>query len=70
MYGMPACVIPFPDAGKACSDKADCVGLCMAPDNASIGAFSSGACQTDLRDLYGCYNKIEAGVVAEGGCFD
>jgi len=70
MFGTPACVKPFQDAGRACSDKSDCLGLCKAPEDSSIGTRSSGTCQRDTHDIYGCYNKIERGVVVGGICLD
>ena len=70
MFGTPACVIPFPDAGKACSDKSECQGLCKAPDSALVGSSAIGTCQRDTHDMYGCYNKIERGLVVGGVCLD
>ncbi|RAN81692.1 hypothetical protein B5P43_08110 [Bacillus sp. SRB_336] len=70
MYGTPACVKPFQDAGKACSDKSECRGLCKASERSTVGSRSTGTCQRDTHDLYGCYNKIERGVVVEGLCVD
>ena len=70
MFGTPACVKPFPDSGKSCSDKSECQGLCKAPESAVIGSRSTGACQKDTHDVYGCYNKIERGKVVAGMCLD
>jgi len=70
MFATPACVTPFQDAGKACSDKSECQGLCKAPERTIVGAHSSGTCQKDTHDLYGCYDKIEDGLVVGGVCLD
>jgi hypothetical protein len=70
MFGTPACVIPYPDAGKACKDGSECEGLCKAAPDAVIGAEATGTCQKDTHDIYGCYDEIKAGVVVGGMCFD
>ena len=70
MFGTPVCVKPFPDAGKVCSDKAECQGMCKAPEGSIVGARSAGTCQKDTHDFYGCYDKIELGIVVAGVCFD
>jgi hypothetical protein len=69
MFGTPACVKPFQDAGKVCSDKSECAGLCKAPSDSPIGLRSSGTCQRDSQDIYGC-NRIEQGLVVGGVCLD
>ena len=68
LFGTPACVKPFPDAGKACSDKSECQGTCKAPENALVGTRLTGTCQTDTHDIYDCYDKIERGTVVGGLC--
>ena len=70
MFGTPACVKPFPDADKVCSDKSQCQGLCKAPDAAEVGIRSTGTCQKDTHDFYGCYNEVKQGAVVAGMCFD
>ncbi len=70
MFATPACVIPYADAGKSCSDKSDCLGMCKAALDASIGTTGSGTCQRDSHDIYGCYNEIKGGVVVGGMCWD
>lgn len=37
MFGLPACVIPYYEARKACNDNADPVGVCDAPAAAVLG---------------------------------
>ena len=70
MFGNPACVKPFADAGKVCSDKSECQGLCKAPENSVVGSRSTGICQKDTHDIYGCYNEVKQGAVVAGMCFD
>jgi hypothetical protein len=71
MYGLPACVIPFPDAGKVCSDRSECHGMCKAKDDAKIGAHpTTGNCQNDPADIFGCINEIKGGEVVAGWCID
>ena len=70
MFGTPACVKPFPDAGKICSDKSECQGLCKAPESSVVGSHSTGTCQKDTHDFYGCYNEVKQGAVVAGMCFD
>ena len=70
MFGTPVCVKPFQGAGKDCSDKSECQGLCKAPQNSIVGSRSDGTCQKDTHDIYGCYDKIERGIVVGGICLD
>lgn len=70
MFGTPACVKPFQDALKVCSDKSECQGLCKAPENSMVGSQSTGFCQRDSHDVYGCYDTIENGQVLAGICLD
>jgi len=70
MFGTPACVKPFPDAGKVCTDESECQGMCKAPESAIVGSSSTGTCQADTHDIYGCYDKIERETVVEGVCLD
>lgn len=70
MFGIPACVKPFQDAGKICSGKSECQGLCMALEGSVVGSRSMGTCQKNTHDSYGCYDKIESGTVVAGICLD
>lgn len=70
MFGTPACVKPFNDAGKVCTDKSECQGLCKASEGSIVGSRSTGTCQKDTHDIYGCYDKIEQGIVVGGVCLD
>jgi len=68
MFATPACVIPYADAGKACSDKSDCLGMCKASHDATVGQEDTGTCQRTNQDIFGCYNEIKDGVVVAGMC--
>ena len=63
------CVVPFADAGKTCSDKADCQGACIADGNAESQAATTGQCQkTNVQ--FGCYAKIVGGKSTGTICVD
>ena len=63
------CVLPFKDAGKACSDKSDCQGVCFAAPNAILGKdHSSGTCQKDPYDFPTCFQSVSQGTVMGGPC--
>ncbi|UWX03892.1 hypothetical protein H1235_15690 [Pseudoxanthomonas sp. NC8] len=68
MSAAPTCVIPYPDAGRICSDNSDCIGSCRADPGAIIGDAGTGTCQRDSQDVFDCYLEIEAGVVVGGMC--
>ena len=77
MFGMPVCVRAFADAGKSCTDKADCQGRCILDFGSEgvslathpIGAEASGQCQRDDA-LFGCYAEILQGRVTQPICAD
>ena len=63
------CVVPFADAGKTCSDKADCQGACIADGNAESQNATTGQCQkTNVQ--FGCYAKIVGGKSTGTICVD
>jgi len=65
----PTCVVPYADAGKACSDKADCQGACIAESNLEAQGATSGQCQkTNVQ--FGCYAKIVGGKATAAICID
>ena len=68
-FGSPICQIPFQDAHKACSGKADCRGRCLsdAPVHAEtipVGAPTAGSCEAE-SSTFGCFAKVEGGKLAE-----
>lgn len=63
------CVIPFADAGKACTDKSDCQGACIAEGNLEAQGAVSGQCQkTNVQ--FGCFAKIVNGKATGAICVD
>ncbi len=69
MFGLPACVIPYYEAGKACNDNADYVGVCDAPAAAVLGEKGrTGACQVDSFDSHGCISELKEVTVAARRC--
>lgn len=63
------CVVPYADAGKTCSDKADCQGACIAEGNLEAQGAVTGQCQkTNVQ--FGCYAKIVAGKSTGAICID
>ena len=72
LLGFWGCEIPFPDAGKACSDKSDCAGRCYAADNTDRSAApgkAKGKCQA-TNSPFGCHAEIDKGVVEPALCVD
>ncbi len=64
------CVIPYADAGKACSSKRDCSGQCLATGEAEAGAVATGTCQRDVSQNFGCRQRIEDGKAQGTICVD
>jgi putative hemolysin len=66
------CVVPYADAGRTCSAKADCSGQCLAQGEAELvaGAKASGVCQRDVSQNFGCRQRIDNGVAQGTICVD
>lgn len=64
------CAVPYPDAGKTCSDKADCTGICRSNTSAPAGQAASGTCQKHEYDRFGCYAEVSHGKVGPTLCVD
>ncbi len=66
------CVVPYADAGKTCSAKADCTGQCLASGDTDIavGTRATGVCQTDVSQNFGCRQRIDGGVAQGTICVD
>ncbi|WP_286074598.1 hypothetical protein [Stenotrophomonas sp. 59] len=64
------CVIPYADAGKACSRKSDCTGQCLASGEAAAGSAATGTCQRDVRQNFGCRQRIDEGKAQGTICVD
>ncbi|QCI92707.1 hypothetical protein [Novosphingobium sp. EMRT-2] len=70
--GAELCVHRYADAGKACHDKADCQGRCIADREGGLpaaGEPASGKCQADDR-LFGCFAEVRDGKAQPGLCID
>ena len=64
------CVIPYRDAGKSCSNDADCEGACWitgVPEGPNSKA--RGTCQPSNM-VFGCYAILNKGVVGHEVCYD
>lgn len=64
------CVIPYADAGKACSGKSDCTGQCLARGEVAVGSATTGTCQRDASQNVGCRQRIEDGKAQGTICVD
>lgn len=68
--GMEQCVHAYADAGKQCTDSAQCQGKCVGSAGAvSPDKAASGTCQADDR-LYGCYAEVRNGKAVAAICVD
>jgi hypothetical protein len=64
------CVVPYPDAGKTCSDGDDCQGQCRVDMSGSQnGAPETGTCQVNTS-IFGCYSTLEDGRRTPAICVD
>ena len=70
LAGWEQCIQPFADAGQACTDSDQCLGMCLAGDmtNAEDGPVT-GACQAN-DSPFGCYQEVQEGAVSIGICVD
>lgn len=64
------CVIPYTDAGKACSRKSDCTGQCLAGTAVAAGSVARGTCQRDASQNFGCRQRIDEGTAQGTICVD
>lgn len=66
---LPTCVTPYADAGKACTDKAQCQGSCILEGNLEPQTSVTGQCQkTSVQ--FGCYARVENGQTTGAICVD
>lgn len=65
------CLIKAKDAGKSCTDSAQCEYRCIANISESVqpGGKGSGQCQT-TNSHFGCYSVVKDGVVQPAICVD
>lgn len=70
MFGIPACVIPFSDAGETCSDSSQCEGVCWIENSfPAVGSEATGTCTANAQDCK-CGVEVIGGKVAGGLCED
>jgi hypothetical protein len=70
MFGLPACVIPFADAGQPCSDSSQCEGLCWNDGwGMAQGTEATGYCTANAQDCK-CGVEILDGRANGGICED
>ena len=69
LMNMPYCVIPMPDAGKVCTDKADCTGRCIQFDISRVGKSTTGVCQRE-NVQFGCFSEVKDGRAQPALCAD
>jgi hypothetical protein len=68
---LPACVAPYSDGGRRCSDNSQCQGKCLAQlDHApKLGERVNGRCELD-DDPCGCKIEVIQGAVGDSACYD
>jgi hypothetical protein len=70
MFGFPDCVVSYADGGKACSDKADCMGSCeVEGEFVKPGTAVTGRCVANSEPC-GCRQTISGGKAEEALCAD
>lgn len=70
MMRLPACVQVHADAGKTCSDSANCAGECrVVGEFVAAGGQSVGVCSADSNPC-GCFQRIDAGLAQAPLCVD
>jgi hypothetical protein len=70
MMGHVTCVVIFRDAGRPCTDKKDCTGICEYQGNPPPpGTPAVGHCQR-LSDPCGCRKEVIGGQVQPMMCVD
>lgn len=65
------CVISYADAGKRCTDGAQCQGDCRVEGNTGVaaGTATAGVCQA-TSDRFGCHATVVDGKVGPTLCID
>ena len=66
---IPTCVVPYADAGKACTDKSQCEGQCVLEGNLEAQGDVTGQCQKTNRQ-FGCYARVVNGKATGAICVD
>ena len=60
------CFTPMPDAGKACTSKTDCEGMCIAD---MVGETKGGTCAKE-SPMFGCFDFYDDKGQRLGICVD
>lgn len=65
------CVLQYSDAGKTCTDAAQCQGECRVPGSVIVedGRAVEGQCTADSNQ-FGCYTRVENGRATAAICVD
>lgn len=63
------CDIKTGDGGKTCIDSSQCQGECLANKSKNTGSKTPGKC-SDYIATFGCYRKVEKGIVGVELCAD
>lgn len=66
---MPTCVVPYADAGKSCTDKAQCKGDCILEGNLESKGLVTGQCQKS-NVQFGCFAHVVNGQATRAICVD
>lgn len=70
LLGREACVVPYKDAGKACTDGSQCEGDCWGEARPyAPGELATGKCQPTNMP-FGCNSRIDNGVASPVLCVD
>lgn len=73
MLGYEKCVVPYPDAGRACTSKRQCVGQCLYPEGKRHPRDQKsrvvGQCQP-TNSHFGCSSVVEKGLIVSSICVD
>jgi len=63
-----SCDFRASDFGKSCADSTQCLGECLAPNEAKPEESTTGTCSEYLK-VFGCFKYMKQGVV-ESLCVD
>lgn len=70
LMGKPACVVPYADAGKSCSDSSECSGRCVTGDTGAKPESAVRGICTANSDPCGCFQLVENGKAGFPLCAD
>jgi len=64
-----SCAERTTDAGKPCSNRADCEHLCITKAAPKIGAAARGECSA-VKTSFGCFTYVDGGRIVGRVCAD